>query len=190
VQNDQWIALLNDEPQSLVTLNTIDSPVILDSLVQSPRLYTLQHDDQRLTVIGGGQQVYTWVDDQANALDIDPTSMLGRDQIYHPHVSIGYASVLTDIDGDGSLDWFIGAPTAGSGQTSGFEEHAGWVGWFEQIDGRWQLEREWTGTEAFAHFGWSLVVLSTSTRFSIAVGAPNQSTVTEIIGFEPHPDIQ
>ena len=190
VHKEQWIALLNGTLQSIVTSENSDSPATLDSLVQSPRLYTLHHDDQPLTIIGGGQRVYTWVDDQVTALDIDPTSILGRDQAYHPHVSIGYAGVLTDIDGDGYLDWFIGAPTAGSGQTSSLEEHAGWVGWFEQIDNTWQLQREWTGTEAFAHFGWSLVVLSTSTRFSIAVGAPNQGTVTEIIGFEPTPRAQ
>lgn len=184
VQNDQWIALLNGAPQSLVTTDTSDTPVILESLSQSPRLYTLQHNDQSLTVIGGGQQVQIWTGEQVTALDINPTSTLGKDQAYHPHVSIGYASVLTNIDGDDHLDWFIGAPTAGSGQTFGFEEHAGWVGWFEQIDGTWQLQREWLGTEAFAHFGWSITAISTSTRFSIAVGAPNKDTVTEIIAFE------
>lgn len=188
IQNDQRIALLNGVPQSLVTTDSTDTPVVLESLVQSSRLYTLQHDTQSLRVIGGGQEVYTWANDQVTALDIDPISLLGRDKTYHPHVSIGYSSILTEIDGDGNLDWFIGAPTAGSGQTSNFAEHAGWVGWYEQIDNTWQLQREWLGTEAFAHFGWSLTAISTNTRFSIAVGAPNSGIVTEIIGFEPIPD--
>ena len=100
-----------------------------------------------LTVYGR-RQTYT-------LSDLPDWSRLKQDMENHPHVSMGYASALIDIDDDGQMDWFVGAPTAGSGQDGDFAEQAGWIGWFELRNREWILQSRMDWARTFDHFGWS-----------------------------------
>lgn len=132
-------------------------------------------------VLGGGPDLLYTDGYTLYTVELPDWSRLKQDMVNHPHVSMGYASALMDIDNDGQMDWFVGAPTAGSGQDSNFAEHAGWVGWFELRNHEWILQQEWTGTKEFEHFGWSLALQQSESKRSILVGAPGVSTVTETV---------
>lgn len=184
------VALLNDTPQQLWVLET-NEPVTIPFSNKSEfsTIHGLRYEDTHLLVLGGGQTLWFGEPDSLEQLVIPEDSALGTDLPYHPHISIGYSSVLTDIDGDEQLDLFVGAPTAGAGFTNGFFEHAGWVGWFEQKNSAWIWQREWVGPEAFAHFGWQLAVIDTDQRHTVVVGAPGANRVLEILAFEPIPTV-
>ena len=114
-------------------------------------------------------------------VELPDWSLLKQDIEHHPHISMGYASVLIDLDNDAHLDWVVGAPTAGSGNNPDFPEQAGWVGWFEQNDREWVLRQEWTGAGTFDHFGWSLGIQQTDTQRTVFAGAPGSSTVSSTL---------
>ena len=132
-------------------------------------------------VLGGGPDLLYTDGETLYSVQLPDWSLLKQDMVNHPHVSMGYASALMDIDDDGQMDWFVGAPTAGSGQDGDFAEQAGWVGWFELRNREWILQKEWLGTKAFEHYGWSLALQQSDSQRSILVGAPGVSTVTETV---------
>ena len=98
---------------------------------------------------------------------------------------MGYASALMDLDNDGQMDWFVGAPTAGSGQDGDFAEQAGWIGWFELRQSRGFYVKSGWAQRISNTYGWSLALQQSDTKRSIVfAGAPGVSTVLNTICFQ------
>ena len=136
-------------------------------------------------VLGGGPDLLYTDGDTLYTVELPDWSRLKQDMVNHPHISMGYASKLMDLDNDGLLDWIVGAPTAGSGQNEGFPEQSGWVGWFEQRGRGWELQKEWTGASPFALFGWSVTIQQSDIQRSVLIGSPGASTVSQAACFQP-----
>ena len=143
--------------------------------------FALDLGGRKQWVLGGSSELVYTNGDTLFTVELPDWSILQPDVEHHPHISMGYASALIDLDDDGLLDWVVGAPTAGSGQDEGFPEQAGWVGWFEQRGREWILQQEWTGTKPFEHFGWSLALQQSESKRSVLVGAPGVSTVKQTV---------
>ena len=135
-------------------------------------------------VIGGGTDLVYTNGKTLFTVELPERSILKQDIEHHPHISMGYSSVLMDFDDDGHLDWVVGAPTAGSGNDPVFPEQAGWVGWFEQNNREWILRQEWTGNGSFAHLGWSLAILQTESARTVFAGSPGDSKVSSTVCFQ------
>ncbi len=134
-------------------------------------------------VLGGGSELHYLSNGELRVVSLPEWSILHTDLENHHRVSMGYGSDVGSLDGDANLDWVVSAPTAGSGQ-NGFPEQAGWVGWLEQHNGNWILQREWIGEVAFEHLGWSLLMDDTLTQRRLLAGSPSLSTVSQLTCFE------
>ena len=131
-------------------------------------------------VLGGGEQLTYLQEDTLYTVSLPHSSILQSDISEHHRISMGYASSIGNYDNDVHLDWIVGAPTAGSGQTLDFPEQAGWVGWFERVNGSWILQKEWVGSEAFAHLGMSVSFFTTPTERRIIAGSPGLDQIDQL----------
>ncbi len=132
---------------------------------------------------GGGETLRYLSNDGLTTVALPEWSLLHTDIPNHHRISMGYDSTLGSLDGDVHLDWVVSAPTAGSGQ-NGFPEQAGWVGWFEQHNRVWVLQREWIGDSAFEHLGWSVLIDETTTQHRLLAGSPTISKLSQLTCFE------
>ena len=183
--DDVIAVLMRGIPTQIWTIDatfTFDQSTALFNRIH-PFVQTLSGNHQ--WVLGGGSQLVYTDGEAMYTVPLPEWSRLQQDLRHHPAISIGYASTLTDINDDGILDWIVGAPTAGSGNSSTFPEQAGWVGWFEHRNREWILVQEWTGTETFEHLGWSVAIYETKGKRSVFAGSPGTSRVSEIVCLEP-----